>query len=75
MKISTTMQSWAERPISKSWTARLTRPPFLILCVIASLFLSLLPLHSVHASGVFWLPTQQASDASFDHLNPVLAPQ
>jgi hypothetical protein len=27
----------------------------------------------VQASGVFWLPTQQASDPSFDHLNPVLA--
>jgi hypothetical protein len=73
MKTQTNLQSRVERPISSSWTARAPRPSFLILCVIASLFLSLLPLHSVHASGVFWLPTQQASDASFDHLNPVLA--
>jgi len=44
-----------------------------VCCAIATLFLSLLPLHRAHASGVFWLPTQQASDSSFDHLNPVLA--
>lgn len=73
MKISTTKQSRSERPTSEPRTARALRPPLLILCVIAGLLLSLFPLHSAHAGGVFWQPTQQASDPSFDHLNPVLA--
>jgi Fibronectin type III domain len=50
-----------------------TRKAFLAGCLIASLFVSLLPLRGSHASGTFWLPTQQASDPSFDHLNPVMA--
>jgi hypothetical protein len=45
----------------------------LVGCLILGLCLSLWPLRSAQASGVFWLPTRQASDASFDHLNPVLA--
>lgn len=42
-------------------------------CLILALGASLWTLPSVQASGIFWLPTQRASDASFDHLNPVLA--
>jgi hypothetical protein len=69
MKASDAVQV-ANRPILGT---RAMRHTFLVCCAIATLFLSLLPLHRAHASGVFWLPTQQASDSSFDHLNPVLA--
>ena len=42
-------------------------------CLIAVLCLPLFSLNGASASGTFWLPTKLASDASFDHLNPVLA--
>ena len=73
MKTPYTVQ--AHTNVSSAGQARCgaTRHLLVLGCVIASLFVSLLPLQGAHASGVFWLPTQQASDASFDHLNPVLA--
>ncbi|GAC1445412.1 MAG: hypothetical protein NVSMB52_06440 [Chloroflexota bacterium] len=40
--------------------------------MILGLCISQWSLPSVSARGVFWLRTQAASDASFDHLNPVL---
>lgn len=44
-----------------------------LVAVLVALCFSLLPLLDAHASGVFWLPTKQASDASFNHVYPVLA--
>lgn len=68
-----TLRSHHERPTDGHAGTGIARHVLLVSCVIASLSLSLLPSQSAHASGAFWLPTQQASDASFDHLNPVLA--
>ncbi len=68
-----TLRSHHERPTDGHAGTGIARHVLLVSCVIASLFLSFLPSQSAHASGAFWLPTQQASDASFDHLNPVLA--
>jgi hypothetical protein len=68
-----TGQSHAYKPRARQARTGALRHLLVAGCMIASLFLSLLPLKGAHASGVFWLPTQQASDASFDHLNPVLA--
>lgn len=45
----------------------------LLLGVIMALCVPLWPVTGASASGSFWLPTKQASDPSFDHLNPVLA--
>lgn len=45
----------------------------LVLCMIVLICVAQWPVRSVSASGLFWLPTQRASDASFDHLNPSLA--
>jgi hypothetical protein len=73
MKKLHAVQSSAGRPSASLTANSTTRRTFLVGCLIAGLFVSLLPLRGAHASGVFWLPTQQASDPSFDHLNPVLA--
>jgi hypothetical protein len=40
---------------------------------LVALTVALLPPEFGYARGVFWLPTKQASDATFDHFNPVLA--
>lgn len=45
----------------------------LVSCTMMALCMLLWPLIGAHATGAFWLPTQQASDPAFDHLNPVLA--
>jgi hypothetical protein len=73
MKSFNTLQSSLGRPRPHAGrTTTVRRIPLIGLLVLA-LCVSLWPLSSAHASGVFWLPTQQASDPSFDHLNPVLA--
>ncbi len=43
-----------------------------VVAVLVALCAVLLPATISHASGVFWLPTQQGSDASFNHVYPVL---
>src|SRR5438270_11721324 len=45
----------------------------LLVGLIVALCVPLWSLTGADAAGTFWLPTQQASDPSFDHLNPVLA--
>src|SRR5437868_6964703 len=61
----------SRRP-SGGWSV-VTQRTALLAGLIVALCLPLWSLTSAHASGVFWLPTQKASDPSFDHLNPVLA--
>jgi hypothetical protein len=45
----------------------------LLLGLVVALCVPLLAATGVRASGAFWMPTQKASDPSFDHINPVLA--
>jgi len=40
--------------------------------ILVALVVALILAGRGQASGVFWLSTKQASDASFNHLNPVL---
>ncbi len=53
--------------------SRTARRRTTVVVVLVALCAALLPAVASRASGVFWLPTQEASDASFDHLNPVVA--
>src|SRR5438874_1372825 len=45
----------------------------LLVGLIITLCVPLWQVTGTRASGAFWMPTQQASDPSFDHINPVLA--
>jgi Fibronectin type III domain len=67
-----TIRSLTVRPAARGFGNTAMRRIALVACLVLGLCFSLWPLHSAHASGVFWLPTRQASDPSFDHLNPVL---
>ena len=67
-----TFQAHAEKPAACGPVATGTRRIALATCLLIALGFSLWPLSPAHASGVFWLPTHQASDRTFDHLNPVL---
>jgi hypothetical protein len=49
-----------------------TRYRTIVFAVIVAFAAALAAVSTGHASGTFWLPTKQASDASFDHVNPVL---
>jgi len=53
--------------------SRAARRRSTVVVMLVALCAALLPAGASRASGVFWLPTQEASDASFDHLNPVVA--
>jgi len=73
MKTLNTVRACTGRPTASARGNTAMRRIAFVGCLILGLCLSLWPLPSAHASGVFWLPTRQASDPSFDHLNPVLA--
>jgi hypothetical protein len=73
MKTLNTVQAHTAGSSARSTGSATVRRFALAGCLLLGLCVSLLPLASAHASGVFWLPTKQASDSSFDHLNPVMA--
>jgi hypothetical protein len=66
------------RALTGTGSTNSTRKPVmrrmaLLVGLIMALCVPLLAVTGVSATGSFWLPTQSASDPSFDHLNPVLA--
>ncbi|HEX8917148.1 MAG TPA: hypothetical protein VF898_01475 [Chloroflexota bacterium] len=73
MKTLNSPQAGTQRQAASARGNTAMRRIALVGCFILALCLPLWALSSAHASGTFWLPTRQASDPSFDHLNPVLA--